>query len=488
MNLRVEHELVEIERRESHLWLTALLLLLLFALATGFAFYFGVIDDAVLGVERRVVVTSLLALIALSLVFCAWVAVSRQSFARIRRMFEAQAMRDSLTGLLNRQSFGEQVRQQMARTDREEGLLGLVMCDLDDFKKINDSRGHPVGDEVLCRVAQAVLSATRGSDLVFRWGGDEIMALLVPTARAGALAAAHRIRSEVAALEADFGFAIDMSIGVALYPEHGRDIDELIKLADKALYIAKRGGDKIHVGDEELPLDEQAVRLVFQPVVDSRTGELLGHEVLSRDPSGSRGIGKLFRRYEAVGQLADLKRLIFHHQVAEASRLGLRRVFVNVDFDLLQSLEPFDPPHGTEFVLDISEAEAGLGIERYFDVIDAWRARGYKFAIDDFGAGFISLQFVAQLFPSFIKMDRSAIVEAKGSERYSAFLRDMLGAMRNYSEEGIIAEGVETDEELAIVRKLGVDQVQGHLIGRPVELEGPALERAAPAGAERGKV
>jgi diguanylate cyclase (GGDEF)-like protein len=487
MNQGVEHELVEIERRESHLWLTALLLLLVFALATGVVFYFGVVDDAVLGVERRVVVTSLLALFGLSVVFCAWVAVSRRSFSRIRRMFEAQAMRDSLTGLLNRQSFSEQARQQMARTDREEGLLGLVMCDLDDFKKINDTRGHPVGDEVLCRVAQAVLSATRGSDLVFRWGGDEIMALLAPTARAGALAAAQRIRSEVAALEADFGFKIDMSIGVALYPEHGRDIDELIKLADKALYIAKRGGDKIHVGDEELPLDEQAVRLVFQPVVDSRSGELLGHEVLSRDPSGSRGIGELFRRYEAVGQLADLKRLIFQHQVAEASRLGLRRVFVNVDFDLLRSLEPFDPPQGLDVVLDISEAEAGLGIARYVDVIDAWRERGYRFAIDDFGAGFISLQFVAQLFPSFIKMDRSALIEAKGSERYSAFLRDMLGAMRNYSEEGIIAEGVETDEELAIVRSLGVDQVQGHLIGRPMELEGPGLERPAPAGAERGK-
>ena len=153
--------------------------------------------------------------------------------------------------------------------------------------------------------------------------------------------------------------------------------------------------------------------------------------------------------------------------------MGLKRVFVNVDFELLKSLEPFDPPSGTEIVLDISEAEAGLGIAAYFEVIEDWRTRGYKFAIDDFGAGFISLQFVAQLFPSFIKMDRSAIVEAKGSERYSAFLRDMLGAMRNYSEQGIIAEGVETDEELEIVRRLGVDQVQGHLIGRPVEMLEP---------------
>lgn len=473
MNPRLESDLAAIERRENHLWLTALGLLLIFVAAMAAIFFLSVVDDAPLGAERRTLVTALISLFALCILFCAWVVVSRRSFSRIRRMFEAQAMRDPLTGLYNRQSFGERVRQEMKRVDREGGLLGLMICDLDDFKRVNDTHGHPVGDEVLKRLAQAALSATRGTDLVFRWGGDEILVLLAPTVREGALAAAQRIRSDLATVRQDLGFALDVSAGIALYPEHGTDVDELIRLADSALYIAKKSGDKTHVGEEELPLDDLAVSLVFQPVVDSRTRKVLGHEVLSRNPGGGEGIGDLFRRYEAVGQLQELKRMIFKRQIREAERLKLDRVFVNVDFPLLESVEPFDPPPSTEIVFDISEAEAGTAIEGYFPVIEAWRKRGFKFAIDDFGAGFMSLPFVARLFPSFIKMDRSAILEARGSERYSSFLRDMLAAMRNYSEEGIIAEGVETDEELDIVRRLGVDQVQGHLIGRPVEILEP---------------
>lgn len=486
MNQRLEQDLAAIERRENHLWLTTLALLLIFVGAMAMVFFFAVIEGSAWGVERRTLITSLISLFGLCVLFCAWVVISRRSFSRIRRMFEAQAMRDALTGLFNRQSFEERIRQEMKRVDRAGALLGVMICDLDDFKRVNDTYGHPVGDEVLKRLAKAALSATRGTDLVFRWGGDEILVLLSPTVREGALAAAQRIRAEIATVQDDLGFSLDVSAGISLYPEHATEVDELVRLADSALYIAKKGGDKTHVGEEELPLDDLAVNLVFQPVVDSQTRQVLGHEVLSRNPGGGAGIGDLFRRYEAVGQLDELKRMIFKRQIREAERLELDRVFVNVDFPLLESVEPFDPPTRTEIVFDISEAEAGTAIEGYFPVIEAWRKRGFKFAIDDFGSGFMSLPFVARLFPSFIKMDRSAILEARGSERYSSFLRDMLAAMRNYSEEGIIAEGVETDEELDIVRRLGVDQVQGHLIGRPVEMPEPVGQD--PATEEPGEI
>jgi diguanylate cyclase (GGDEF)-like protein len=462
-----ERELASIERQESHLWAIALVLLLVFVVATLFVAQVILIGDPTAGAARPDLLPALVGLSLLVLVFCAYVLYARRSFSRVRRLFEAQAVRDSLTGLLNRQSFPGRVRQEMLKTRRNETILAVLLCDLDDFKRINDTYGHPAGDRALQRVAEATLSATRGSDLAFRWGGDEVLVLLSPTERRGALAAAVRIRKQVHEAEVELGFPLDMSIGIALFPEHGENIEELIRLADRALYIAKKSGDRIHIGEEELPLEREAVKLVFQPVVDSGSREPIGFEALSRDPSGGTGVEGLFRRYGAVGQLADLKKVIFTHQLEEAQRLGLSRVFINIDFALLESLEPIERPENVDVVLEIAESETIGGSERSLELVEEWRARGFKFAIDDFGSGFVSLPFVAQLFPDFIKMHRTAMLEAGDSPRFGAFMRDLVAAMRNYSQEGIIAEGVETEEELAVVKSLGVDQVQGHLTGRP---------------------
>ena len=462
-----DQDLSAIERRESHLWGVALALLLVFVSATLLVAHLIIVGSPETGAERPNLIPALVGLSLLVIVFCIYVLYSRTSFGRVRRLFEARAMRDTLTGLLNRQSFPERVEREMAIAKRQETVFGLLLCDLDNFKRVNDTHGHLVGDQALVRVAQGILSATRGSDLVFRWGGDEIVVLLSPTVRRGALEAAERIRQETMATGRELGFELDMSIGIAFYPEHGSSIEELIRLADRALYIAKGSAGRIHIGEEELPLDEGAVRLVFQPVVDSGTRATLGYEVLSRDPSGGSSVTELFRRYEAAGQLGELKRMLFKRQVVEAERLGLARVFINVDLPMLESLDPISCPGNVDVVLEISEAETAKGTQQSLELIESWRQRGFKFAIDNFGSGFVSLPFVARLFPDFIKMDRMAMQEAGGSPRFGAFMRDLVSAMRNYSREGIIAEGVETEAELALVRSLGVDQVQGHLTGRP---------------------
>lgn len=477
-----EKDLAEISRRETHLWAIALLLLVTVVGVAAGAFYVlfsrsGGLDI----VGRSIVMRALPALLVLILVFCGYVIHTRSSFSKIRNLFEAQALRDSLTGLFNRQSFPERIAQEMLRSKRNENLLGILLCDLDHFKHINDTYGHPKGDEVLQQVAKAVLGATRGTDMVFRWGGDEILAVLSPTERSGALTVGRRIREEVAKVKDETGCPVDLSIGVAFYPEHGQEVADLIQLADKALYIAKRSGDKLHVGEEELPLGEDAVKLVFQPVVHSSSRETLGYEILSRDPEGKVSIMELFRRYQAVGQLNDLKRRIFLQQIRETEKLGLPRVFINVDFDLLKSVEPVDKPPNAEIILEISEAETVRQVEKYLAVVESWREKGFLFAIDDFGAGFMSLPFVAQLLPAFIKMDRSAFVQAADSERFGGFLKDMISAMGNYSSQGIIAEGVETEEELEFVASLGVGKVQGHLTGRPAELEETEEKTAAGA-------
>jgi diguanylate cyclase (GGDEF)-like protein len=475
----VEHDLRQIERREWHLWTLTLTLLLVFVAVTVLTSYLLLQNEPDGGqahgsrLLHLMVYRGLPGLVVLIALFCAYILHTRVTFGRMRRLFEKQAMRDALTGLLNRQYFADRLDEELARADRNGGVFAILLCDLDHFKEVNDGHGHHTGDDVLKEVSKSVLEATRGSDLVFRWGGDEILVVLSRTTRDGVLTAADRIRSGVKGVGERRQIALDVSVGAALYPEHAQTVDTLIRLADRALYIAKRGGDKVHIGEEEYRLDDHAVNVVFQAVVDRTTKEVLGHEALGRDPQGKLSIGDLFRRYQAVGQLNELKCLCFRLQLKAAAERRLKRVFINVDFAVLDQLQVMPKPDGTEVILEISEAEALRDVERHLQTTSAWRAQGYKFAIDDFGAGFISLPFIAQLIPDYIKMDRSTIVQARSSPQFLTFLRDLVLALRNYSKEGIIAEGIETQEELQVVRDLGIGPVQGFLLARPQELAPP---------------
>jgi diguanylate cyclase (GGDEF)-like protein len=384
-------------------------------------------------------------------------------------------MRDTLTGLFNRQYFNDRVEEELSRANRNKKIFALLLCDLDHFKEVNDNWGHQVGDEVLKSVATSIKESTRGIDLVFRWGGDEIVVVLSDTTREGVLIAAERIRKGILRLDIKSHIELDLSIGVALYPEHGSSIDDLLRLADRALYISKKGGDKIHIGEEEYRLDENAVKTVFQSVVDVRTHKVLGYEALSRDPLGKLSILEIFKRYEAVGQLNELKCLCFKLQMKKAEELDLKRVFINVDFNVLRQIGTLPKPPGLDVILEISEAEALHDIANHLKITREWREQGYKFAIDDFGAGFISLPFIAQLIPDYIKMDRSTIVQATSSPQFLKFLRDLVLALRNYSTEGIIAEGIETQKELEAVKDMGIDPVQGFLLDLPKEMNEPRI-------------
>lgn len=384
---------------------------------------------------------------------------------------EEQAVRDALTGLYNRRYFNRRVTEEIARADRHRQSLAILLCDLDHFKIVNDTQGHQIGDEVLKAVATEIKEATRGTDLVFRWGGDEMVVVLCAVIRDGVLTAADRIRNAIRNVSKRVNLDLDLSIGVSLYPEHGRDVDELIRLADRALYIAKKGGDKIHIGEEEYHLDERSIKVVFQPVVDIRSHQIIGYEALSRDAQGKLSILELFKRYQAIGQLSELKLICFRSQLKVAQEVGLKRVFINVDFDLFSRLEAISKPLGMEVILEISEVEALRDTKNHLEVTKQWREREFKFAIDDFGAGFISLPFIAQLIPDYIKMDRSTILQAVGSEKFRRFSKELVRALRNYSTEGIIAEGIETEKELKVVKEMGIYIVQGFLLGRPQELK-----------------
>jgi len=284
-----------------------------------------------------------------------------------------QAIRDTLTQLYNRRYFDDRMGAEIARANRLNSPLALLLCDLDRFKDVNDTHGHQTGDKILKEVANRIQASVRGSDIVFRWGGDEIVVILPETSRDVVLVVADRIRAGIRKISGENRLNLDLSIGVAIYPEHAGSIDELIRLADRALYIAKKGGDKVHIGEEEYDLSENSIKVVFQPIFDIRSGAIFGYEALSRDPSGKLGILQLFQRYQAIGKLGDLKRICFRSQLKRAGELGLERVFVNIDFDLFKQIDDAPSPDRCGVILEISELEAIHDVENRIKMTRGWR-------------------------------------------------------------------------------------------------------------------
>lgn len=471
MNSTITNSVSAIERREWQLWILALALILVLGSITVMTYFF-VLSEAYhnYSLIRSMANRALGGLCILIFLFCAYVINTRLILGKMRAALEHQAIRDSLTDLYNRRYFNDRLQDEIARADRDRYILALLLCDIDHFKEINNSWGNQTGDEVLKAVAQSIKESTRGMDLVARWGGDEIVVVLANTTREGVSIATDRIRKGVRRAGEKALIDLDMSIGIALYPEHAINAEDLLRLADRALDIAKRSGDQIQIGEEEYYLDKHAIKVMFQPVVDIRSNRIFGYEALGRDPQGKLNILELFKRYQAIGKLNELKRLCFDLELRKAQEAGLQRLFINVDFDMLVNPEQVFKPPDMEVILEISEKEVLDNIENKLKIAEKWRARGFKFAIDDFGAGFISLPFIAQLIPDYIKIDRSTILQSVSSLQFREFLRGLVLAMRNYSPEGIIAEGVETEYELQVVKEIGLDLVQGFLLGRPHEM------------------
>lgn len=460
-----------VERREWQLWILALsLILVLGAITVGTYFFLLGETYSSFSLLRSMANRALIGLIILIVLFCAYVITTRRILSRMRATLEYQAIRDNLTDLYDRRYFNERLEEEIARAGQYNYLLAILLCDIDNFKKINNDYGNQVGDEVLRSVAQSIRESTRGADLVARWGGDEIVVALSNSTRDGVLIATDRIRRSMQKIGEKNRLLLDLSIGVALYPEHSAASEGLLHQAERALYIAKKGGNKIQIGEEEYRIDKNAMKIVFQPIVDTRSDFIFAYEALGRDPQGKLGILELFKRYQTIGKLNELKCMGFELELEKAKEAHLSKLFVNVDFDMLRTLEHVSKPEGIDIILEISEKEVLDNIESRLRIAHRWRAKGFKFAIDDFGAGFISLPFIAQLIPDYIKIDRSTVLQAVSSPQFRDFLKDMTLAMRNFSSEGIIAEGIETEQELNIVREIGLDLVQGFLLGRPHEL------------------
>lgn len=423
---------------------------------------------------------------------------------------EHQAHHDALTGLANRALLLSRTEEALAEAKRHGRVAGLLLLDLDRFKEVNDTLGHPVGDRLLQLAAHRLRHGVRPGDVVARLGGDEF-AVLLPAVRSAAAAreVAARLRAALAEPFRLDGMLFDLeaSIGVALYPDHAPDDQLLLQRADVAMYVAKERRSGVEVYDSEKDrnsparlallgelrrgIDRGELTLHFQPTVSlagvpadaGASGTVVGMEGLLRWQHPRRGL-TLPGEFIPLAEQSYVMRGLTHHVVemalAQAARWwdsGLRvRVAVNVSArDLLDSsiidvvsagLLRHDVP-AEALQLEITErvfmSEPGHAME----TIEGLAASGVQIALDDFGAGHSSLVRLRRLPVREIKIDSSFVRRLTDGAEDTVIVRSIVDLARALGVRSV-AEGVETEATLTALRKLGCDAAQGWYLSRPM--------------------
>ena len=410
---------------------------------------------------------------------------------------------DPLTKLGNHRAFQEELDRQLATASRYGGSISLVIVDLDSFKKVNDTMGHAAGDKLLHAVAALITGRIRRSDRAFRTGGDEF-AILMPQTKADA-AAIPMTRLLAAALgDATPGertVPFSFSAGVSEFPGQANDRNELLRYADAAMYWAKRHGrtavyvfEPAHLAvltadrataETSTAIERVAarrlLRAVYQPIVDLGDGSIIGFEGLVRPlpESGFSNPGDLFEAAEAAGRTTELDLACLETVVAGAARLGLTgHLGLNLSPRTLEAPEfnvgavtAILRHHGVgpeRCVIELTEREHVEDLSRLRHSIEALRAAGLRVAADDVGAGNAGLRLLSQIRFDIVKIDLSLV--QGGAMRDTSF--EILRTLRDLAvrwDALVVAEGVETPEQLVVVRALGLTAAQGYLLGRPSE-------------------
>jgi diguanylate cyclase (GGDEF)-like protein len=412
------------------------------------------------------------------------------------------AFHDQLTGLANRAMLADQLQVAVTRAARSGDSVGLLCLDVDDFKLVNDSLGHAVGDELLVAVAERLGRAKRHADVLARAGGDEFF-LLLPSmpgeAEEDAVAAARRL---AAAFETPFEVEgaelhVSASVGISLFPRDAVDADELLRHADTAMYQAKasgRGSITLYAPEDQDPLerlsltsrlrrslDRDELCLHYQPIFSLQSGGPVGVEALLRWNDPATGLvppGVFIPAAEHSGLIEPIGQWVMDElcrQAAEWHALGLDpKLSFNASPRELRRPEYAEhvaaalARHGVEpsqLIVEVTESaamdECGPGpIERLHDL-------GVGLAIDDFGEGFSSLSRLREMPVEQLKIDRSFMREVPESDKAGAVVTAIIQLADALGRE-VVAEGVETEEQRVFLAERGCPLAQGFHLARPL--------------------
>ena len=421
---------------------------------------------------------------------------------RLQAQLAYQAFHDPLTGLANRVLFRDRVSHALATTTPNT-RNAVLFLDVDEFKTVNDSLGHDVGDQLLVAVAERLLSATRGCDSVARLGGDEFAVLLAGMLREqDAMIVVNRV---MAAMQRPVHIAgrdvvVAVSLGVA-NAEGGETADELLRNADVAMYSAKAAGRGRHAvfepsmhaavvermqieADLRVAMDREELRVVYQPIVEMSTGVVQGVEALLRWDHPRRGLllpDDFIPVAEHSGLIVPIGRWVIGETCRQLATWGAGEqgpsASVNLsarqlqDASLVDDVEQALHTHAVapvRLVLEITESVIMSRTEETLEILHRLKALGVRLAIDDFGTGYSSLSYLQRFPVDILKIDKAFVdgVARGGSD--PALARAII-ALSDLLHLHTIAEGVEIGEQQAQLMSLGCEFGQGFLFSRPVE-------------------
>ncbi len=427
-----------------------------------------------------------------------------------KRLHE-QARRDELTGLPNRRAFVERLEASLAASP--DAVVSVLMIDLDDFKDINDSLGHEIGDKLLIRIAERLHGSARVSDLVARLGGDEFAMVLDHCTPEAAVRTGQRVIEALSKplIVDDLRLRARASIGIACGPIDSSNATGLVRCADVAMYLAKGRKSEVEryqvrsdsfdpeqpelVTELEVAIASEQLVLHHQPLLDLVTGEIVGTEALARWQHPQRGLipaDKFIELAEVSGQIKNLTRWVIRQALTDLAGLGpaADHLEVSVNLSVRNLYEPdlvdwveVELQHlgvdSSRLVVEITETNLMEDQRTAIETIERLRAIGVRTWIDDFGTGHSSFARLRSLPVHGIKIDQAFVSAAIDSETDRVILRGIIDLVHSLGLQSI-AEGVESEECLDNLKVLGCQTAQGYHIKRPAPIDELGLLVAAP--------
>ncbi|MGR9115215.1 MAG: EAL domain-containing protein [Gammaproteobacteria bacterium] len=426
-----------------------------------------------------------------------------------RRKYENQltwlAEHDPLTSLYNRRKFERELEQAITVATRYDHISAIIFFDIDQFKYVNDSSGHQVGDELLIKVAEKLRAATRKTDVVARFGGDEFIVLAPNISQAHAESLVQKIcndMSTVVIADGNERHRVTVSAGLLMFPEQNCTAQDLLATADVAMYRAKeagRGGWRLASREDinrheiknrvnwkakiEKALEDERFKLYYQPIMRISDNNISHYECLLRMTDVSGEIvppGMFIEIAEHTGLIFQLDQRVIElafKQQAELLKKGFDvKLSINLSGEMLSNPDAFniisrllenyqlDAHH---FIFEVTETQAVTNLQAAHDFITQINGIGGSFALDDFGVGFSSMNYLKQLPVSYLKIDGSFVKNIAESHEDQLFV-NAINSVGHGMEIKTIAEFVENESILEILADLGVDYAQGYGVGKPM--------------------
>jgi len=413
------------------------------------------------------------------------------------------AMHDALTSLPNRALLMDSLNQSILTAQQQKRSLALLMLDLDRFKEINDTLGHQTGDTLLQQVGERLRNVLRDSDTVARLGGDEFAILLPNVNDTNALRVAAAVNEKLEKVYEvnEHSLYVGVSIGVAVFPQHGETTDSLLQHADVAMYIAKRSNTGISLydvnrddhsvtqlsvlSDLRNAVEKEEFVLHYQPKLSMRDSSIIGAEALIRWKHPQQGLiqpDDFINVAEQTGLIKRISNWVLGTAIRDCQRLHQKghkvKVSVNLSvwdiqdanlgLTITQKLEKWGLP-AKYLTLEITERVMMAEPERALQVLTDLDNMGVQVVIDDFGTGFSSLVYLKQLPVSMLKVDKSFVIDMMSDESDAAIVHSIIEMAHNLGLQ-VVAEGVQNDQTWSWLKSWGCDYAQGFYISHPLML------------------